>query len=158
MDFIDAVSDKRRETEQQTNGRMRAGAKDEKMDDGTCDNSQADMEEARGGARRLTEGSARSHTPSIPSSLLPSVVLLQTQRWRDEGSCCRHGGAAATALIQVHPSTPPSSPPFLCPVIHSWSNHTHTHTLSHTSHTSYSHTHILKNGRHKKREAETTAT
>ena len=97
--------------------------------------------------RRREEAYRRISAVTLPPSLLPSFRL---------SSVCRHKDAemklpvVSCALIQVRLPTPPSSPPFLCPVIHSWSTHTHSHTCRHT--------HILQNSHHKKREAETTAT
>lgn len=86
--------------------------------------------------RRLTRGSVRSHTPSIPSSLLPSVVFCRHKDGEMKlpvvSTASRKRTIRCTALIQVHPPTPPSSPPFLSPVIHSWNKHTHMHTQTYT--------------------------
>lgn len=162
------------QTEQQTNEKMIVGPelKDEMMDLVTPCDTRLKWRRHKEVWGSLPEDQQEVRLP--PSLLLfvcPSVRLF-----------CRHkdgemtfplsplllgnDGSAVTTLIQVHPLTPHSSPPFRFLVIHSWNNlsHTHTHTrkhrhiISHTSHTFCSHTCIFKISHHKKREAETTAT
>lgn len=121
--------------------------------------------------RRISEESHSRH-PFFP----PSVCrLLQTQRWRNEASCCLHSFQEAEDLLRRVNPNPPSNTSFLSSFslschtqLEQTRTHTHTqtytlpHTLTHVSpilqpHTS-SRTVTTRNERLKPRQPDSVLT